>query len=274
LKPTYNKIKADGVIPLAPSLDHIGIITRNNFDASTVFKIITYLKKSYLSQTYGHFKSSSRNALGDSKISIIGYPGNYFLNDVDPHILKCFEQFLENIISLGCIVKNISLNATEGMAHAWTTIRLAEASEQHIKFRKKFKEYSQEVVTMIKIGLKISAMNYIHARRFQSDMIKVLQKLFGIIDVLVTPTTAIIAPSFASMEAVKKSLEVRQLLLRNVIPFNLIGFPALNIPLGLDKNNIPFGLQIVGKPNCEDKILSFANNIQNKRESLKFIHQI
>ena len=274
LKPTYNKINRNGVIALAPSLDHVGIITRNNFDAYTVFKVIAYLKSRDVSQTYSHVKLTSSKPLRDSNISIIGYPSNYFLNNLDPDILKCFEKFMENIISSGCIVKNISIDVAEKIVHAWTTIRLAEASEQHMKFRRKFKEYSKEVVTMIKLGSKISAINYIEARRFQSYMIKLCEKVFSSIDILVTPTTPIIAPSFASIEDAKKSLEVRQLLLSNVIPFNLIGFPALNIPLGFDRNNIPFGLQLVGKPNCEYQILSIANKMQNKGESLKFIHQI
>jgi aspartyl-tRNA(Asn)/glutamyl-tRNA(Gln) amidotransferase subunit A len=273
LKPTYGKISSEGVIALAPSLDHIGIITRNVIDTSTIFKIITNLNRDDGVKIYNYRGSTIRKTMSDRKKIVIGCPDNYFLNDLNPRILKCFERFIETITSLGYRVKNISLNATEKIERAWTTIRLAEASEQHAKFQRKSSEYSDEVATMLKMGKKIPAVRYIQSCKFRSEMIKICDKIFSTIQIMITPTTPITAPSFAAIEDPKKSLEIRQLLLRNVIPFNLIGFPALNIPLGLDKNNVPIGAQLIGKPNCEDQILLFANDIQNKK-NYKFIPRI
>ena len=273
LKPTYGKISSEGVIALAPSLDHIGIITRNVIDTSTIFKIITNLNRDDGVKIYNCRGSTIRKTMSNRKKIVIGCPDNYFLNDLNPRILKCFERFIETITSLGYRVKNISLNATEKIERAWTTIRLAEASEQHAKFQRKSSEYSDEVATMLKMGKKIPAVRYIQSCKFRSEMIKICDKIFSTIQIMITPTTPITAPSFAAIEDPKKSLEIRQLLLRNVIPFNLIGFPALNIPLGLDKNNVPIGAQLIGKPNCEDQILLFANDIQNKK-NYKFIPRI
>jgi aspartyl-tRNA(Asn)/glutamyl-tRNA(Gln) amidotransferase subunit A len=273
LKPTYGKISSEGVIALAPSLDHIGIITRNVIDTSTIFKIITNLNRDDRVKIYNYRGSTIRKTMSNRKKIVIGCPDNYFLNDLNPRILKCFERFIETITSLGYRVKNLSLNATEKIERAWTTIRLAEASEQHAKFQRKSSEYSDEVATMLKMGKKIPAVRYIQSCKFRSEMIKICDKIFSTIQIMITPTTPITAPSFAAIEDPKKSLEIRQLLLRNVIPFNLIGFPALNIPLGLDKNNVPIGAQLIGKPNCEDQILLFANDIQNKK-NYKFIPRI
>ena len=273
LKPTYGKISSEGVIALAPSLDHIGIITRNVIDTSTIFKIITNLNRDDRVKIYNYRGSTIRKTMSNRKKIVIGCPDNYFLNDLNPRILKCFERFIETITSLGYRVKNISLNATEKIERAWTTIRLAEASEQHAKFQRKSSEYSDEVAIMLKMGKKIPAVRYIQSCKFRSEMIKICDKIFSTIQIMITPTTPITAPSFAAIEDPKKSLEIRQLLLRNVIPFNLIGFPALNIPLGLDKNNVPIGAQLIGKPNCEDQILLFANDIQNKK-NYKFIPRI
>lgn len=273
LKPTYGKISSEGVIALAPSLDHIGIITRNVFDVYTIFKIITNLNRDDRVKIYNYRGSTIRKAMSNRKKIVIGCPDNYFLNDLNPRILKCFERFIETITSLGYRVKNISLNATEKIERAWTTIRLAEASEQHAKFQRKSSEYSEEVATMLKMGKKIPAVRYIQSCKFRSEMIKMCNKIFSTIQIMIAPTTPITAPSFAAIEDPKKSLEIRQLLLRNVIPFNLIGFPALNIPLGLDKNNVPIGVQLIGKPNCEDQILSFANDIQNQKNYM-FIPRI
>ena len=273
LKPTYGKISSEGVIALAPSLDHIGIITRNVFDTYTIFKIITNLNRDDRVKIYNYRGSTIRKTMSNRKKIVIGCPDNYFLNDLNPRILKCFERFIETITSLGYRVKNISLNATEKIERAWTTIRLAEASEQHAKFQRKSSEYSEEVATMLKMGKKVPAVRYIQSCKFRTEMINICNKIFSTIQIMITPTTPITAPSFAAIEDPKKSLEIRQLLLRNVIPFNLIGFPALNIPLGLDKNNVPIGVQLIGKPNCEDQILSFANDIQNKK-NYKFIPRI
>jgi aspartyl-tRNA(Asn)/glutamyl-tRNA(Gln) amidotransferase subunit A len=59
-----------------------------------------------------------------------------------------------------------------------------------------------------------------------------------------------------------ENLNIRNSLLRNSIPFNISGMPAVNIPVGLDRHGIPVGVQIVGRPFEESIILSLGNEFE------------
>jgi aspartyl-tRNA(Asn)/glutamyl-tRNA(Gln) amidotransferase subunit A len=89
------------------------------------------------------------------------------------------------------------------------------------------------------------------------------------------PTTIIHAPRFNELTVTdigNTILQTREALLRNTILFNSIGFPAVTIPIGLTKDNMPIGVQIIGPPFAEGKILSVAYNYEYKnRKRINFI---
>ncbi len=116
-------------------------------------------------------------------------------------------------------------------------------------------------------GTKISAVDYIHAKRIINEELKkeFLTILKEMIDVIVVPTTIISAPRFDELMVTdigNTVLQTREALLRNTILFNSIGFPAVSIPIGLTKGNMPVGVQIIGPPFTEGKILSVAYNYE------------
>jgi aspartyl-tRNA(Asn)/glutamyl-tRNA(Gln) amidotransferase subunit A len=122
-------------------------------------------------------------------------------------------------------------------------------------------------------GTKISAVEYLHAisitKKIRRDFLSILNKDT---DVIIVPTTTIPAPKFDEKTvSIGDSLfEIREALIRNTIIFNSTGLPSLSIPIGLTKNKMPIGVQIIGSPFKEDVILSVAynyeriNNIANK----------
>jgi aspartyl-tRNA(Asn)/glutamyl-tRNA(Gln) amidotransferase subunit A len=135
-------------------------------------------------------------------------------------------------------------------------------------------DYSEEVREMLIRGTKISAVDYIHAERIINEELKkeflaILQKR---VDLIVVPTTIIHAPELTVTDIGNTILQSRDALLRNTILFNSIGFPAVTIPIGLTKDNMPIGVQIIGPPFAEGKILSVAYNYEYKnRKRINFI---
>ena len=90
------------------------------------------------------------------------------------------------------------------------------------------------------------------------------------IDAIVVPTTIISAPSINdNVVSVGKNvvIETRQALLQNTIVFNSTGLPAISVPIGLTKEKMPVGVQIIGPPFREDIILSIAYCYEQKRSS-------
>jgi Asp-tRNA(Asn)/Glu-tRNA(Gln) amidotransferase A subunit family amidase len=84
------------------------------------------------------------------------------------------------------------------------------------------------------------------------------------------PTSPLTAPGFDEQTVVigGKTFSIYQALSRNTIGFSSTGLPAVNIPAGFSKNNMPVGIQIVGLPFKEEKILSLAYAYEERNDSL------
>lgn len=80
----------------------------------------------------------------------------------------------------------------------------------------------------------------------------------------VLPSTNITAPKFKSFMNDDENLSIRNSLLRNSIPSNISGLPAVNVPVGLDRFGIPVGVQIIGRPFEEAIILSLGYEFERK----------
>jgi aspartyl-tRNA(Asn)/glutamyl-tRNA(Gln) amidotransferase subunit A len=269
LKPTYGRVSKNGVVPLAPSLDHVGCVTRSAWDAAAVLECISGWDPSDKISRRKKVPQYTKIVEKSNVEGItIGVPNNYFLDYVHSDVESLFYQFLESLKSLGYKVFEIDLQNTERYCKTWRDIRYAEASEVHEQWLKtRIEDYSEEVREMLIRGTKISAVDYIHAKRIINEELKkeFLTILKEMIDVIVVPTTIISAPRFDELMVTdigNTVLQTREALLRNTILFNSIGFPAVSIPIGLTKGNMPVGVQIIGPPFTEGKILSVAYNYE------------
>ena len=82
---------------------------------------------------------------------------------------------------------------------------------------------------------------------------------FAGVDLIVTPTAPIPALSFAEIAAAPETLRPRELvLLRNTRPFNILGTPAISVPCGVTRAGLPIGLQLIGPPGTDARVLRFA----------------
>ncbi|MGC1929799.1 MAG: amidase [Candidatus Nitrosopolaris sp.] len=259
LKPTYGRVSTYGVVPLAPSLDHVGCVTKSVWDAAAVLECIS-------GQISNHKKIPLYTKIIENSniVGAIGVPKDYFLDYVHSEVKSLFYQFLESLKSLGYKVFDIDLQNSEKYYNSWRYVRYAEASEIHAQWLKtRAEDYSEEVRDMLIEGTKISAIDYIHAMRIINEELKneLLMMLKQKIDVIAVPTTIIPAPRFDELMITDNDsyvLQTREALLRNTILFNSTGFPAVSIPIGLTKDDMPVAVQMIGPPFREDKILSVA----------------
>jgi len=250
-------------------LDHVGCVSRSAWDAAAVLESISGLDSS--DHISSHKKVPPYTKIIETSNSggiSIGVPKDYFLDYVHSEVESLFHQFLENIKSLGYKVFDLDLQNTVRYYDTWRKIRYSEASEIHAHWLKTRKEeYSEEVREMLIQGTKISAVDYIHALRIINEELKkkLLSMLRQKIEVIVVPTTIIPAPRFDELtvtDVCGTILQTREALLRNTIVFNSTGLPALSIPIGLTKDNMPVGVQLIGPPFREEKILSVAYNYE------------
>jgi len=181
------------------------------------------------------------------------------------------------------VIDGLNLQNTEKYYSSWRNIRLAEATNVHLKWlNTRANEYSPEVKEMLVQGKRISAVDYIRSLRAANEIRNEILAILSNrkIDAIVVPTTIVAAPRISdSVVSVGNNvvLETRQALLQNTIVFNSTGLPSISIPIGITKENMPLGVQIIGPPFGEEIILSIAycyERINNSNKLDRFVPQL
>lgn len=250
LKPTYDLVGARGVIPLSKSLDHVGPITRTAADAALVLRAIA--ERPLAKEVPQDFEKAWRG----SKLSMrIGVPRFYFYDDLDLDVGRAVEESLNVLRRLGCEEQEIRLEFSTDRA-----LQAAEAYAFHRESLTKTPElYQAETVRRILSGANITPEQLAKARTELEKARREIANVFKDVDLIVTPTTPIPAPSIEELKKHPEQLRPHELvLLRNTRPFNVWGIPAISVPCGFTRSGLPIGLQIAGPPGRDDLVLQAA----------------
>ncbi|HEU5120471.1 MAG TPA: amidase [Candidatus Nitrosocosmicus sp.] len=164
MKPTFGNISMSGTLPLSPSLDHIGIITRNTIDSQIIFEVI---------KTSGRPHKPSIDKITNSlpssrtlKLPRLLYPANHFLDILDDNIRNEFFELLSLLRRKGFEVLRANFSLTRDHYKYWKTVRLYEAAQVHsqkLKFNQG--QLSEEVRNMLSKGSRIDHATYLNAKR-------------------------------------------------------------------------------------------------------------
>jgi aspartyl-tRNA(Asn)/glutamyl-tRNA(Gln) amidotransferase subunit A len=271
LKPTYGRISNHGVMQLAPSIDHVGPLARSAWDIAAVLQIIAGYDKSDTSSAKvpvpNYLKeissSGTRNNNYSSKKIKIGIPKQFFFDVIEPKVMEIFRSFVDSLH--GCQIttgSDVDVDGTDKIFETWRAIRLSESAAIHNEWMvSRRNDYGEDVIRMLEKGLEITAVEYINALRKSRQEIKAaLLKAMSEYDALLVPTTIIPAPFLDQKESIieGKTIEVYFSLSRLTTAFNITGLPAVNIPAGLVDSKLPIGIQLVGRPFDEARLLKIA----------------
>jgi aspartyl-tRNA(Asn)/glutamyl-tRNA(Gln) amidotransferase subunit A len=243
-KPTYGRVSVQGVIPLSPSLDHVGPIAANVADAAELFRVLADGPQPSDSFEPGDFPKKPR----------IGVPRSFFYDDLAPDVAAAVDRALHLFQGMAELCEIHLAPDTD------RTVQAAESFAFHADMAAKTPElYQPETLRRIKTGEKITAEKYRQTRAELESARENIRHVFETIDVIVTPTTPIPAPTIAELKSNPERLRPRELLLlRNTRPFNVWGIPAISIPCGLTSAGLPIGLQIAGPPGADSMLLEIA----------------
>jgi aspartyl-tRNA(Asn)/glutamyl-tRNA(Gln) amidotransferase subunit A len=269
LKPTYGRVSARGVIPLAPSLDHIGPIAARVEDVAVILDAIAGFDPGGLDPVGldrnddPHDPASRRVPAPDYARALrqkpgplrIGVPRSFFYEELDPEVAAATDNALQVLGAMAGDMREIELPVPTDRS-----LQSAEAYAYHAEFIARTPElYEPETLRRIESGRNLSARDIPELRNQLQTTRREIVGVFENVDVLVTPTTPVVAPTIARLLQDRDQLRARELvLLRNTRPFNIWGLPAVSVPCGFTAAGLPMGLQISGPHWQEGRVLQLA----------------
>ncbi|VEF46627.1 glutamyl-tRNA(Gln) amidotransferase subunit A [Bacillus freudenreichii] len=245
MKPTYGRISKEGIQPLAPSLDHVGPLTKTVKDNVLIFKGL-------LGQDLNEWNGDPFQSLdGNIKGLRIGIPRTFFMESIEDNIQEKITQTSERYEKLGAEIIGVNISLLEEISSAHRTVLLYEAYQV---YKDRLNDMEEgEVKSRIESGRNITDHEYHQAKAMQGNGRALLDEVFKEVDVLLTPITPIIQPDLYTRELNfdNKKVHIFSVLNKLTGITNLTGSPSLSVPGGFTSEGLPIGFQLIGRANDE-----------------------
>ena len=289
LKPTYGLVSRYGLVAFASSLDQIGPITKDVKDSAILLNIIAGHDKKDTTSVNIEKKDYVKALKNDVKGLKIGVPKEFLAEGTQPEVKGKIEEAIQIYKELGAVVEEISLDVAKYSLATYYIIACAEASSNLGRFdgirygyraedykdlnelfvKSRSEGFGDEVKRRIILGTYVLSSGYYDAyykkaQKVRSLVMNEFNKAFQKYDVLLTPTSPTVA--FKIGEKTSNPLEMY---LSDIctVSVNIAGLPGISIPCGVDSNNMPIGMQLIGNKFQEETILNAAYTFEQK---LKF----
>ena len=284
LMPTYGRVSRYGLIAFASSLDHIGPLTRTVKDAATVLRIIAGCDPMDSTSADVPVPDYVEELEKPVRGIRIGVAKEYFGEGLDPEVRKAVEDGIQTLAKLGCEVVPVSLPHSKYAIPTYYLVATAEASSNLARFdgvrygyraknartlsemyrRSRDEGFGAEVKRRIMLGTYALSAGYYDAYYLKAQKVRTLltrdfEDAFKTVDAIVTPTTPTAA--FKLGEKVDDPLAMYLADIYTVTA-DLAGIPGISIPCGRTRDNLPIGLQILGKHFDEATILRVAHGFE------------
>ena len=239
-KPTYDRISREGVIPLSPSLDHIGFFTP---DVETA-------------------KHAASVLIGDWRLETtdrkptLGIPEGPYLACASDYALARFTAICDSLTQAGYELRRIPvMDDFQQIRDRHDVIMSAEAAQVHAEWFMQHQDlYSPKFTELIKRGQAITSPQLKDAftarDEFRDQMTQTMND--NSVDLWICPPA--VGPAPKGLDSTGDPIMC--------LPWTQIGFPAMNLPAGKNEDGLPMGFQIVGKWNSDEEVLRWARDLE------------
>jgi aspartyl-tRNA(Asn)/glutamyl-tRNA(Gln) amidotransferase subunit A len=258
LRPTYGRVPRTGAMPLSWTMDKLGPMARSAEDCQLVLGAIAGADPEDASSLSAPADLKVSPIVRDFKIGVVRPEGPAWA-DEDAHL--AFEEALRLLARLGCRIDEAKLPDLpfEEVARIVLACEAVAAFEPLLTGERAGELLQASARTALQSSRAVSGADYVRAMQARRLMQAELDKLFARFDVLLAPGVSFVAtPLGANLEQTFSGADPLG------AAGNLAGLPALTIPCGFTGAKLPVGMQIIGRPLEERRILALGRLFQQK----------
>ena len=278
MKPTYGRVSRYGLVALASSLDQIGPFAQDVTDTALLLGAVAGHDPRDATSIQAPVPDYAAELSKGVDGLTLGLPDEYFIDGMDPEIERAVRTAIDVLKGLGARIERVSLPSTRHALAAYYVILPAEASSNLARYdgvryglrvagrdfiemqsKTRAAGFGAEVKRRIMLGTYALSAGYYDAYYGKAQSVRTLVRrefaaAFAKVDLIVAPTT----PNVAFKHGEKE--DPLSMYLNDVftIPGNLSGIPGVSVPCGFSAAGLPIGLQVLGRPLDEARVLRAA----------------
>jgi aspartyl-tRNA(Asn)/glutamyl-tRNA(Gln) amidotransferase subunit A len=288
LKPTYGRVSRFGVVAFASSLDQVGPMARTVADTAALLQVIAGHDERDATSAVLPVPELSADLEAGVKGLRLGLPREYFVPGMDPEVEAAVRAAAAEYERLGAKVVEVSLPHTKHALATYYLIAPAEASANLARYdgvrfghrakgadglkavytQSREQGFGAEVKRRIMLGTYALSSGYYDAYYLKAQKVRTLiredfTRAFDEVDAILSPTSPV--PAFKLGEKTANPLAM-YLLDVLTLPCNLAGLPGLSLSCGFTKSGLPIGLQLLGRPFDEARLLRIARAYEREHD--------
>lgn len=262
LKPSFGRVSLHGAMPLSFSLDCVGPLARTVRDAARLLSIIAGADPDdprTLPEPVPDYEAACQAV---PEAIRIGVPQEYFWDGVEPGIGTVLNGVIGEAARSGLQTIRLHIPDLAPVVAAANIVVGAESAALHRRTLAADPDaFSDAVRARIENGLGYTAQDYIDALTYRGSALARFLEATRAVDALAVPCLGIPTPTVAEADAPSSGTlsSLAAQLTYWVRPINFLGLPAISVPCGFGPGQLPIGLQLIGKPLGEARLLQVAS---------------
>ncbi|TQL17216.1 aspartyl/glutamyl-tRNA(Asn/Gln) amidotransferase subunit A [Zymomonas mobilis] len=279
LKPTYGRCSRFGVIAFASSLDQAGPMARSVKDCAALLEVMAGFDPKDSTSADVMVPNWEKLLSSDIRGKKIGIPKEYRVDGMAPEIESLWQRGIQMMKEAGAEIVDVTLPHTRHALAAYYIIAPAEASSNLARYdgvrygerqtpegsnladmysATRAAGFGDEVKRRIMIGTYVLSAGfydayYIKAQKIRALIARDFEAAFDKCDLLLTPATPTAAFALGQKQDDPIAMYLNDVF---TVPASLAGLPAMTVPVGLNDQGLPLGLQLIGKPLDEQSVLN------------------
>lgn len=262
LKPTWGRVSRHGIFGLAPSLDHIGPMTRSARDAALILETIA-----------GHDPHDPTSALAPvprysrhlrlERTPVVGFDRELAAEHFDDATNAMLESTIETITGLGWRVLDVRTPGLPEAAQEWTALCGVETAGVHAAtYPARQSDYGPDLSGLIEIGQGLTAVDYHRLLESRRAFTGRMRSLMADIDLLLLPGIGVASPTIDQMSSLATDPELFAAVTVPTAPIDSCGLPSITLPAGFTDRGTPVAAQFVAGDFDEQLLLAAGHTLQ------------